>query len=343
MPTPASHNQFRRTLTRRNGQAFVEYFSIIGVVLVALVGAVVAFGDGIMNLFTGAGEQTAPITEQVFDMTPEQEEPPRGRRYGVSTGPSTVGTRPRTLAGAIGSGGGSGGTGGGGGGGTGGGGGGPGGTAGGGGPIPSGPSSPVEFEIAPGVFAHLPTNAERDVIMTVVNMLLRLNLEIEMMNLGTGELVTHTIRDIVAQVFRRGVRILTGDVLSRGAYAEVWYSFNEDFEVMSSPIYMVIDELVLTAATNEVIASIFSHESWHVHQALNGISEDFTNYPRQVDIEYEAFFVEAAVWETIKDGQTAFDDVTQCIASGEAMCKEILATDYGYSTGLRFEEIFGES
>ena len=123
-----------------------------------------------------------------------------------------------------------------------------------------------------------------------------------------------------------------------GALAQVSYFVNADGTfAVSEGATLSFDQTWLATATKEMVAAVMAHESWHVHQLYNGISDDFINYPRVVDIEYEAFVAGAAVWNVQKGSQVeaTLDAGSACAASGEARCKETLASSFGYSTGPR--------
>jgi hypothetical protein len=102
-------------------------------------------------------------------------------------------------------------------------------------------------------------------------------------------------------------------------------------------VQLIWDAAWLNGATTEMVAAVLAHEGWHVTQLFTGIHDDFTHYPRVIDVEYEAFVAGTAAWDTLKGSQRelTLDAGSACVAQGEARCKEILATDFGYPIGPR--------
>jgi len=190
-----------------------------------------------------------------------------------------------------------------------------------------------------GVVASDPTATEQILLDAARNLLVTSPITFSLFDFSAGAMVSRAIAEIVNNVSVFGVPVLVADLLGTiGALAAVFSSIKSDgmFDA-SRPVYLVFDELVLATETKEVIAAIFAHEAWHVNQKFNGIHDDFVNFPRTVDIEYQSFVAGAAVWDTSKGAQTDdnLDAGSACVAQGEARCKEILASDFGYSTGPR--------
>ena len=152
-----------------------------------------------------------------------------------------------------------------------------------------------------------------------------------------GQVTTHTMAEIIDSSTEHGISIVLAD-FRRDTLGLVVSHTNPDgtFDA-ASPVTLVLNELWLEGATAERVAPVLAHEGWHVTQLFSGISDDFANYPRVVDIEYEAFVAGAAAWDDLKGSQSelTLDAGSGCVAAGEARCKEILATDFGYSVGPR--------
>ena len=195
------------------------------------------------------------------------------------------------------------------------------------------------MEVYPGIIATDPTVDQRAIITAAQGILLQSALTFQLFDFSQGAMVTRSIADMANNVPRSGVPFLTANLFGPlGALAAVFNTLNPDGTVnIGEPVYLVFDRSVLATRTTEAIASIMAHESWHVNQIYNGIMNDFVNYPRVVDIEYEAFVVGTVVWNDIKGPQTerSLDAGAGCVAAGEARCKEILVTDFGYPTGPR--------
>lgn len=170
-------------------------------------------------------------------------------------------------------------------------------------------------------------------------MLLRSSVTFTLFDFATNQLVSRPVSEIVAGLVRNKVPILVGNLVETiQALAAVFFDTNPDgtFDASAS-VVLVFDRAWLASATKEMVAAVLAHEGWHTLQLFTGIHDDFTHYPRVVDIEYEAFVAGAAVWNGVKGNQSelSLDAGSACVAQGEARCKEILATDFGYPTGPR--------
>lgn len=212
----------------------------------------------------------------------------------------------------------------------------------GGGSIPSGgPSPPVflppETPSLPASAFKEPNAQERQLIDDAIALLRNSSISFDLFDFASGQMVTHPIAKVLDAMVANGVPILVGTLLPR-ALAAVFFFTNLDktFDA-AMPVNLVFDRTVLATSTKEMIAAILAHEGWHVQQLFTGIHDDFAHYPRVVDIEYEAFVAGAAVWNAIKGSQSdgTLDAGSDCVAQGEARCKEILATDFQYPTGPR--------
>lgn len=246
---------------------------------------------------------------------------------GSSSGPGVSGG---VGGGGLGGGGGAGGgTGGGGAGGSGGSGGGAGGGTGGGGPegggsgkVPGGASAP---DAAQQALIDAAKAVLRDVAATFA-----------LFDFIKGQFVTHTFAELVQLLDSSQIPILVDSLA--GALAEVRFSVNADGTLNPlMPVMLVFDSEWLAGKTAQMAATVLAHEGWHVAQLLQGIFDDFTHYPRVVDLEYEAFVAGAELWDAVKGTQSepTLDAGAGCVAQGEARCKEILVTDFGYPTGTR--------
>ena len=192
--------------------------------------------------------------------------------------------------------------------------------------------------VTPAINATAPNAIEQALIDAARALLLASPVTFDLFDFSLGRVVTLSVAQVVNNIGLHGVPILVGDLTSLGALAAVFFSENPDGTVdRSAPIRLVFDRATLVSSTKEVVAAILAHEGWHVNQKFNGVHDDRVHFPRVVDIEYEAFVAAAAVWNAIKDGQSnrTLDAGSACAASGEARCKEILATDFGYTTGPR--------
>jgi hypothetical protein len=152
-------------------------------------------------------------------------------------------------------------------------------------------------------------------------------------------MVIHSVAEVLSSITQNGVPILVANLRETiGALAAVFSRLEPDgtFDRAAS-VQLVFDRTFLAAASQEIVAAVLAHEGWHVVQLFTGIHDDFTNYPRVVDIEYEAFVAGAVVWDAVKGSQLdrTLDAGSACVAQGEARCKEILATDFRYPTGPR--------
>ena len=201
------------------------------------------------------------------------------------------------------------------------------------GPILAPPSKPPSFDVSS------PTAGEQQRIDAARALLLGSSATFTLFDFAQGQLVTRAVSAVVNGIEQNGVPMLVGNLAGTiGALAAVFFSQNADgtFNPLA-PVRLVFDRLWLSRSTTEMIAAVLGHEGWHVNQLFNGIHDNFVNYPRVIDIEYEAFVVGAAVWDAHKGSQVerTLDLGSACVASGEARCKEILATDFRYPTGPR--------
>ena len=344
-----------------HGQAILE-FLIIGVV--ALLGLLAARGpisQKLQGLFGDAGQHEREATDTLTGLqlegmplaggheqrTPEDEEKDKDKKEGgpiviASGGPAAPRPSPPIGTGGLGGSGGGGGGGGGGG-------------AGPSGPqtppttptIPNippivgggGPAPPPQIVVIGDIVATAPNATEQSLINAARALLFSTPITFTLFDFNTSSLVTRSVAQVVNNVALFGVPILVADLANTiGALAAVFFGHNPDNSFdRSRPVYLVFDQQVLASFTKEMVASVLAHESWHVNQLFNGIMNDFLNYPRVVDIEYEAFVAGAAAWNAVKGTQTepSLDAGAGCVAAGEARCKEILAADFGYPTGPR--------
>ncbi len=327
----------------QTGQALLEILLLLAAILSAVMLLVTPFAQSISSLFTADAERmehaSATFGRAMVGVSPsaderEQEEPEAqaedegpivvaaGPGHGPPLGPSQPYVSGGTGTGGIGgSGGGSGGSIG-------------GGRIDGGGR--GGVSPTVFIPVSPTVTGQGPNATQRALIDAARALLLASPVTFNLFDFSLGRVITLSVAQIVNNIGRYGVPILVGDLTD--SLAAVFFSENTDGTLdLAAPIRLVFDRTVLAASTKEVVAAILAHEGWHVNQLFNGIHNDRRNFPRVVDIEYEAFVAEAAVWNAIKDGQSnsALDAGSVCVASGEARCKELLATDFHYPTGPR--------
>lgn len=195
---------------------------------------------------------------------------------------------------------------------------------------PAGPSASDVGATEPG--------AQQSLIDAAKGLLAQSTAVFTLFDFDQGQSVTHAIGEIVDAILGHQVPMLVGDLSQYGALAAVFFEVTSAglFDP-SKPVELVFDTGFLATATVEAVAAVMAHEGWHVRQVFSGIIDDFTNYPRVVDIEYEAFVAGAAVWDAHNGGQSepTLDAGSACVAAGEARCKEILATDFGYPTGPR--------
>ena len=333
---------------RRTGQGIVEYLVVIGAIILAILGLVLPIGGGVQNVVDesiGGMDQAAELLAQAPAWVAEREQEPLAPdeeeeeedASGLGVGPGFV-PPPVDLADASMPGGGPRGGGGGGGGGGGSGGGGVSGSVSGATPPPFEPAPSVEEEPPSISNIGAATAAERDAIITAANLLLQSAITFQLFDFSVGAVLMHTAADIVRGLLAYPIQI--GMMDSTIALAAVRNFLNEDGTVKlppEAPILLLFDRAWLAGATTEMIAAVLAHEGWHVTQIFTGIMDDFVHYPRVVDIEYEAFVASAAVWDTVKDGQSdpSLDGGSACVAMREARCKEMLATDIGYSTDPR--------
>ncbi len=197
----------------------------------------------------------------------------------------------------------------------------------------SGAPQPPEEQV------HSLTPAQLALLNAAVQLLVNSDITFTLFDFVQGQSVDFAPGDIVREMIQRHIPVFVADLLnSIEALAAVFAEPREDGTVdLSKPVTMIFDETFLARSTKEMVAAVLAHESWHVHQLFSGIHDDFTNYPRVVDIEYEAFVAGAAVWNHVKGTRSspALDAGSACVAAGEARCKEILATDFGYPSGPR--------
>lgn len=329
------------------GQAIIEYLVIAVALIVVLTAAAGPIAQTVSDIFGGGaakmGETPALIASMPFEGEHEQEDPAEataGREEDDDDDEIVLAGDP-----GSGSGGASGGSGGGnGGGGSGGGGG--GGGSGGGGPstdIPRAdapPTFPPPGDDATGLPPDLrsPTTAEQALIDAALAILSTAAITFALFDFDVGVMVAHTAAEIVSTLASNGISVEMGTL--GGALAAVFRQVNADGTTVLPPdgdIRLVFDIGWMAGRTAEMVASVLAHEGWHVAQAFNGTMDDFTNYPRVVDTEYEAFVAGAAVWDAVRGAQTepTLDAGSDAVAQGEARAKEILATDFGYPTGSR--------
>ena len=182
-----------------------------------------------------------------------------------------------------------------------------------------------------------PTLTEQEKIDAARALLLTSAVAFTLFDFTTGQFVSHAVASVMNEVAKNGVPILVASL--SGALAQVSH-----LDLVADGTFYVaggaelqVNRSWLSGATTAQLASVLAHEAWHVHQLFSGIHDDFVNYPREVDIEYEAFVAGAAVWNAIKGSQTEpnLDAGSACVASGEARCKETLATSFGYKTTPR--------
>ena len=342
-------------MTRR-GQGAIEFLLLLGVILAGLVGlANGPLKGAVQSVFGQSVEQVdlasahlssrlVPWADQREQEQPgaEDEEEPEGDEPivlaggpGISAPPTSTPSSPDVDWPSGGGGGGGGGSTGSSGGSSGG----SGGTVAGPRP-PSAPLAPPVTTTPPtGLNLAEPTAGELDLITSAANLLLTAAVPFELFDFSHNATVSYTSADIINNLSLFGADILSGDLLfTDGALAEVRFSTADDGTVVpAAGVFLIFDRTVLANFSTEMVASVFAHEGWHVTQVYTGIIDDRTNYPRVVDIEYEAFVAGGAVWNAVKGGQTepSLDAGAACVAQGEARCKEILATDFGYPTGLR--------
>ena len=332
----------------QTGQVLTELLLLLAAIFSAVMLLVTPFARSITGLFAGSAERmehaSATFGRAMVGASPsagerEQGEPEEqaedegpivvaaGPGYGPPLGPSRPYVSGGTGTGGIGgSGGGSGGSIGGAGGGR---------VQGGGG---GGIGPGVIVPVTPAINATTPNAIEQALIDAAKGLLLASPVTFDLFDFSLGRVNALSVAQIVNNIGRYGVPILVGNLTSIKALAAVFSSENPDGTVdRSAPILLVFDRATLVSSTKEVVAAVMAHEGWHVNQKFNGVHDDRVHFPRVVDIEYEAFVAAAAVWNAIKDGQSnrTLDAGSVCVASGEARCKEILATDFRYPTGPR--------
>ena len=186
----------------------------------------------------------------------------------------------------------------------------------------------------------LPTPAQKALLDAARALALQSGLTFQLFDAATGQVVTHSIAQIINDLAQRGVSFLVdaGLISTAEALAGVVAAGNADGTFNRAvPVKMVFDQTFLANATKEKVAAVMAHEAWHVEQFFSGIHDDFTHYPRVVDIEYEAFVAGATVWNAVKGSQfdRTLDGGSAAVAQGEARAKEILVSGFGYPTGPR--------
>ncbi len=327
------------------GQGIIEFLVIVGAVIAAVLfagpisnGFIQLFGESAGSLQHTAMQvaQLPPWADQRDQTPPEEEEAPEDKDKTDTDTPGDIAglpttTPPFSTPGMGGRGGGGGGGGGGGSGSV---------SGSGGSPAPPAASHPAPpTRIGPNVQATTPTTPQQSSLDAAKALLLSSGVTFSLFDFVTGTTVTHTIAEAVNAITANNVPILVGNLLHTiGALAAVEFFPSADGTVdFTQPIRFIFDQTFLAGATVEAIAAVFAHEAWHVYQVFSRIMDDFTNYPRIVDIEYEAFVVGAAAWNALKGAQTnpTQDLGAACIAAGEARCKEILVADFGYPPGFR--------
>lgn len=328
----------RRPSTAQSG---LELLLILAAVLAAVLVFRKPLLDGLANVFGESGgtlQASAKLIRAQAGMidpgavgapagptspatNPGEDEEPRTRRPGA-------GTPTRTPPWGGESGGGGGGGGGSGGGGA------TGGAGGGSGGVDIPPEIPAIRRpppASPGITT--PTVAEKALLDTAKTLLLASSVTFSLFDFSTGGIVSHAVADVAAGLAAHGVPFLVGNLLrTSGALAEVLAYLDEKGQFLPElPVQMIFDREVLATYTAEAVAAIMAHESWHVEQLFSGIMDDYGNYPRTVDIEWEAFVAGAAVWDASKGNQSnrALDNASACVALGEGACKAVLAFSYG--------------
>lgn len=302
MPFPA---RIPGTPSRRRGQLLLELLLVMGAILLALVLLRQPLVLGLRNLF-GESAQAIGRAALAFHSLASP-----------VVGPIQEGPQGPPLGGPAG--------------------------VGGGGPIAPRPPGPLP---APGpgpgrpeLVITLPNVIERALIDAAIALLRNSPITFTLFDFVQGMPVVRTMAGIVSELIARNIPIRVGNLGETiGALAAVFFDVNSDGTFNSAaPVQLVFDRNWLAQATKEMAATVLAHEGWHVFQLFNGIHNDFTNYPRVVDIEYEAFVAGDAAWKGLKGDQTdrALDRGSACVAAGEARCKEILVTDFGYSPGPR--------
>ncbi len=340
LPSPALSAPRRRHFGR-SGQGTLELLLLLGAVVVGFLGML---GKPLVRVITGLYEQggstvraagerikaTAPA-DQLSGETDAEDNDPRKKIARAFPPPQTVPGSPDI--GGIGGGVGGSGTGGGGGGG----GGSVGGGGGGGGGGTSPPTVPPTGTGPGGITSttRAPTAVEAALINGAMALLTDNNITFSLYDFAFGGTISHTTAEVINRLVSSGVPVVVGTL--DGALAAVFSRVNSDGTVQSPPAFLEFDQRVLSSFTSQMVATVLAHESWHVFQNVTGIMNDFTNYPRVIDIEYEAFVSGAAAWNALKGSQSepTLDAGSACVASGEARCKEILATDFGYPSGSR--------
>ena len=331
------------TRTRRTGQSGLELLLVLAVVVAVLIGfAGKPFLRTIGGLFEGGAQAVTNATEHMMpsllDNRTAAERAAAEKRKRLARAPGVPGGRAGGVGGVGVGGGGGGGTGGGGPiGGAGGSGGGSVGGGGTGGGAPPTAQPPVESG-GSALSVRAPTTAEATLINQAATLLATAAIPFQLFDFTQGITVTHTTDEIINTLLQHQIPILVGNLIAaRGALAAVFFPKNLDGTVQVPPTALVFDSTLLARFTAEMVASVLAHEGWHIQQGFLGIMNDFTDYPRVVDIEYEAFVAGAAAWNALKGGQSErnLDAGAACVAQGEARCKEILATDFGYPTGPR--------
>lgn len=331
--------------TAHVGQAVTELLILLGAALVVVLLLTGPVAQRLRGLLEGSSQQMAKASSTLHEVTigpppwageREQEGPPGvpelpdkdRKETTVATGPKGW-TRPSSGGSSGGGGGGSGGGGGGGGGGS-------GNVGGGASPSPPDQPAPPEVPGAPEIPIFAPNPVEQALIDAAKAVLLDSSITVRLFDFFQGQMVTRAVADIARGLSQNGVPMMVADL--EGALAAVIFNVRADGTfARTSPVRLVFDRRILAGATKEIAAGVLAHEAWHVQQLFTGIHDDFTHYPRVVDLEYEAFVVGAAVWDAVKGSQSerSLNAGSACVAQGEARCKEILVTDFGYPTGSR--------
>lgn len=336
----------------RSGQGIIEYLLVVGAVLLGIfaiagvvsnkVGDIAREGDkameGAADLLASAPELPSWFEESAQEDPELAEEDEEDDEITIAAGP---GFGPPVSGGSGGGGGGGSGGGGGGGSGSGGDGGGSGSGGDGGGSGDGDGGSGGGGGGSSGNFGP-PNEIEQALIDAALSLLLNSPVTFQLFDFAQGALAIFNTAQVVQSMLDASVPIRMGDLV--GSLAEVHFSVDENGNVVLPPIgelFMAFDRTWMQGKTVEQVASVLAHEAWHVFQVLSGRMNDYANYPRTVDIEYESFVAGSAAWDLYGSGQSepTLDAGSACVAQGEARCKEILATDFNYGSGLRLGSI----
>lgn len=329
--TPSDHPSPRY---RRAGQGVLEVLLLLTAILVGLLIALRPFSESVEKSVETSGDVIQDASRRFrvasladLDRFAQREQEAPGGPAGVGSGMTGGGGLPPGSTGGLGGGGTGGGTGG-------------------GGPSGGSPGSGVGggfppltgggTGFTPPAGQSLPPAAQQALLDAAKALAIQSGLTFQLFDFATGQVVTRPVAQVINNLAQRGIPLLVGALA--GALAAVEFAINADGTFhRAAPVSMVFDPTFLASATKEEVAAVLAHEAWHVEQLFNGIHDDFTNYPRVVDIEYEAFVVGATVWNAVRGTQSdpTLDAGSAAVAQGEARAKELLVTDFGYPTGPR--------